>query len=134
VFSSTAAVLVRKGTPGVVAMQYEITDLAAIELARSFYDSVAGGLPVDTAMSEARKAVRLSLPGTLEWGTPVLFMRAPDGVLFDVDESTATPPAAPPEVPTPRAATTTTREPRQRRIKLPGSSRGRVVAGVLVGA
>ncbi|MBV9253884.1 MAG: CHAT domain-containing protein, partial [Actinobacteria bacterium] len=91
VFSSTAAVLVRKGTPGVVAMQYEITDLAAIELARSFYDCIASGQPVDTAMSEARKAVRISLPGTLEWGTPVLFMRAPDGQLFDVDADSPRP-------------------------------------------
>jgi sugar lactone lactonase YvrE len=84
VFSSTAAVLVRRGTPGVVAMQYEITDLAAIELAQTFYEFVAHGTPVDAALGEARKAVRLGLPGTLEWGTPVLFMRSPDGVLFDV--------------------------------------------------
>ena len=34
IFSSTAAVLVRKGTPAVIAMQYEITDRAAIELSR----------------------------------------------------------------------------------------------------
>ncbi|HZQ83501.1 MAG TPA: CHAT domain-containing protein [Acidimicrobiales bacterium] len=128
VFSSTAAVLVRKGTPGVVAMQYEITDLAAIELARSFYDCIAAGQPVDTAMSEARKAVRLSLPGTLEWGTPVLFMRAPDGVLFDLDGEA-------PSVPSRRAAPPTPpRRPRERRdFRVPGGRPVQIAAaGVAV--
>ncbi|MGH9282305.1 MAG: CHAT domain-containing protein, partial [Acidimicrobiales bacterium] len=84
IFSSTAATLVRKGTPAVVAMQYEISDTAAVELARSFYESVADGLPVDCALTEARKSVTFALSNTLEWGTPVLFMRAPNGVLFDL--------------------------------------------------
>ena len=84
VFSSTAAVLVRRGTPAVVAMQYEITDNAAIEFSRSFFEAIADGLPVDTAVSDARKGIAVAISDTLEWGTPVLFMRAPDGVLFRV--------------------------------------------------
>jgi hypothetical protein len=81
-------VLVRRGTPAVVAMQYEITDVAAVELSRAFYSSLAEGLAVDAALSEARKAVALSLPGTLEWGTPVLYLRAPDSRIFDIDAAT----------------------------------------------
>jgi hypothetical protein len=84
VFSSTAASLVRQGTPAVVAMQYEITDLAAIEFSRSFYEAIADGVPVDSAVSEARKGIAVSISGTLEWGTPVLHTRAPDGVLFTI--------------------------------------------------
>ena len=84
VFSSTAASLIRQGTPAVVAMQYEITDLAAIEFSRSFYEAVADGIPVDSAVSEARKGIAVSISGTLEWGTPVLYTRAPDGVLFSI--------------------------------------------------
>jgi hypothetical protein len=84
VFSSTAASLVRHGTPAVVAMQYEITDLAAIEFSRSFYEAIADGIPVDSAVSEARKGIAVSISGTLEWGTPVLFSRAPDGALFSI--------------------------------------------------
>jgi Tol biopolymer transport system component len=84
VFSSTAAVLVRRGTPAVVAMQYEITDEAAVEFSRAFYEAVADGMPVDASLSEARKAVAFAIPNTLEWGTPVLYMRAPDGVLFRI--------------------------------------------------
>jgi hypothetical protein len=83
-FSSTAATLVRRGTPAVVAMQYEITDQAAIEFSRSFYEAIADGLPVDHAMAESRKSVSVAINNTLEWGTPVLFMRSSDGALFRI--------------------------------------------------
>ena len=41
VFSSTASVLTRRGVPAVLAMQYEISDRAAIEFSRAFYEAVA---------------------------------------------------------------------------------------------
>jgi len=84
IFSSAASILVRRGIPAVVAMQHEITDRAAIELARSFYGALADGYPVDAALAEARVATSVAVNNTVEWGTPVLYMRAPDGVLFDV--------------------------------------------------
>ncbi|HSC73897.1 MAG TPA: PQQ-binding-like beta-propeller repeat protein [Gaiellaceae bacterium] len=85
VLSSTAAVLMRRGVPAVVAMQYEITDRAAIEFTRAFYEAIADGQPVDGAVSEARIAVSLALESTLEWGVPVLYMHAPDGCIFSVE-------------------------------------------------
>jgi formylglycine-generating enzyme required for sulfatase activity len=94
IFSSAAAILVRRGIPAVLAMQYEITDAAAVEFARSFYEALADGLPVDAAVSEARKGVSLSVSNSVEWGTPVLYMRAPSGLLFDL--AAAVPPAQPP--------------------------------------
>src|SRR5215212_3953017 len=84
-FSSTAATLVRRGIPAVVAMQYEITDEAAIEFSRDFYEAVADGLPVDAAVAEARTAV--SMKSALEWGTPVLYMRSSDGRIFDIQQT-----------------------------------------------
>jgi chorismate mutase len=81
-FSGTASTLVRRGIPAVVAMQYQITDKAAIEFCSAFYESLADGLPVDAAVTEARVAV--SMDSVLEWGTPVLFMRSRDGRLFDI--------------------------------------------------
>src|SRR5215203_4025356 len=81
-FSSTAATLVRRGVPAVVAMQYEVTDRAAIEFSRDFYEALADSLPVDAAVTEARAAV--SMDSILEWGTPVLYMHSPDGRIFDV--------------------------------------------------
>ena len=84
ILSSTAAILVRHSLPAVVAMQYEISDEAAIEFARTFYRFVAEGMPVDAAVAEARKAISVGVANSVEWGTPVLYMRAPDGVLFNI--------------------------------------------------
>jgi hypothetical protein len=81
-FSGTAATLVRQGIPAVVAMQYQITDKAAIEFSRGFYEALADGFPVDAAVTEARVAV--SFESMLEWGTPVLYMRSPNGRIFDI--------------------------------------------------
>jgi CHAT domain/Pentapeptide repeats (8 copies) len=81
-FSGSAATLVRRGVPAVLAMQYQITDKAAIAFSRAFYHAVANNLPVDAAVAAARTAV--SINDTLEWGTPVFYMRSPDGHLFDI--------------------------------------------------
>lgn len=83
--SSTAATLVRRGVPAVLAMQNEISDDAAIELAHTFYEALADGLPVDAALAEARKAICLAIPHSVEWSTPVLYLRAPDGRIFEVE-------------------------------------------------
>ncbi len=83
-FSSTAATLARRGIPAVLAMQAEITDNAAIQLTRTFYRAIAHGLPVDAALTEARTAISLSAAQTLEWGTPVLYLRTPDSQLFEL--------------------------------------------------
>jgi len=85
VLSSTAATLVLGGLPAALAMQYAISDAAAIEFARTFYESLTDGLPIDAAMSEARKAISFTMANTLEWGTPVLYLRASDGRLFDIE-------------------------------------------------
>lgn len=85
IFSSTASILVRSGIPAVLAMQYEITDSAAIEFSRSFYGAVAQGFPLEAAVVEARKAISIAVNNSVEWGTPVLFLRSADGRLFDVN-------------------------------------------------
>ena len=86
IFASTAATLVRRGLSAVVAMQYEITDDAAINFTQTFYESLADGLPIDEAVTEARKAMSIASNNSAEWGVPVLHLRAPDGVLFTLDE------------------------------------------------
>ncbi len=95
VFSSTASILLRRGLPAVLAMQYPITDRAAIEFARTFYEALADGLPVDTATTEARQAVSIAAPRSVEWGIPVLYLRAADGVLFDIRAGRESRPAPP---------------------------------------
>ncbi len=82
IFSSTASTLMHKGVPSVVAMQYEITDDAAVEFASSLYGHLSGGVPVDGAVTRARLAIRMKSRNTLEWATPVLHMRSKDGKLI----------------------------------------------------
>jgi hypothetical protein len=82
IFSSSASILVRRGLPAVLAMQNAISDRASIEFSRAFFEAVADGLPVDAAVSEGRKATSLAVGHTLEWATPVLYLRAQDGLLF----------------------------------------------------
>jgi hypothetical protein len=81
-FSSMARTLIMRGCPAVLAMQNQISDHASVELSRTFYTALANLQPVDLAVMQARRAIRLALPGSLEWGTPVLYMRSTDGDLF----------------------------------------------------
>ena len=83
-FAGTAQSLVQQGIPAVIAMQFAITDEAAITLAHEFYGALADGYPVDAALTEARKAI-FAHGNDVEWGTPVLYLRSPDGRIFDVE-------------------------------------------------
>jgi hypothetical protein len=82
-FAGAAMALVRNGLRAVVGMQAPISDDAAICFSGAFYTALAHGEPIDTAMSEARKAVyEIDTEGS-EWATPVLFLRGQNGRLFD---------------------------------------------------
>jgi CHAT domain len=83
-FTGVASRLVQRQIPAVVAMQFEITDRAAILFAWGLYGALAAGLPIDSALTQARRAIFIIDENELEWGTPVLFMRVPDGRIFDV--------------------------------------------------
>jgi hypothetical protein len=102
-FSSTAATLVRRGIPAVVSMQQEISDAAALEFSQEFYAGLASGHPVDNAVAEARKCISLALPRSIEWATPMLHMRSPDGVLFNIYENDEIEPEPEPETVEPHA-------------------------------
>jgi CHAT domain len=81
-FSGVAGALVLGGLPAVVAMQFPISDQAAIAFSTAFYQRLAIGDPVDASVVEGRQAILATTPGTHEWGTPVLFVRVPDGTVF----------------------------------------------------
>lgn len=80
-FAGVAQSLVQQGISAVIAMQFEVTDEASIVFAQEFYSGLADGYPVDAALGEARGAI-FSEVNDLEWGTPVLYLRAPDGMIF----------------------------------------------------
>ncbi len=82
-FSGVAQSLCQQRLPAIVAMQFEISDAAAKAFAEEFYGAIAEGFPVDASVSEARKALYGGRYGQ-EWATPVLYMRSPNGLLFDV--------------------------------------------------
>jgi GTPase SAR1 family protein len=86
-FSGVASSLIEHEVPAVVGMQFEITDEAAIIFARSFYEGIADNLPVDGAVTRARTEL-FAYDNNLEWATPVLFMRAKDGRIFDMKAGT----------------------------------------------
>jgi CHAT domain-containing protein/SIR2-like protein len=83
-FAGVAGALVRRDIPAVVAMQFEISDEAAIVFASGFYESLTSGMPVDASLGAARLAMLAERSDDIEWGTPVLFMRVPDGRIFDL--------------------------------------------------
>jgi len=72
-----------KGVAQTLAMQYEISDPAAVTFGQEFYSALADGSPIDAAVSEGRKAI-YAAGNTVEWGTPVLYHRAADGQIFDL--------------------------------------------------
>ena len=80
-FGGVAQALVRRGIPAVVAMQFEISDPAALVFSPSFYQAIAQGRPVDVATVEARKTM-FARGHTVEWATPVLYLRSQDGRVF----------------------------------------------------
>jgi hypothetical protein len=88
-FSGTAAALVRSGINAVAAMQFAISDKAAIAFARGFYMSLAHGRDIDEAMRSGRIGILGVGRGTLEWVTPVLCVRGDDTRLFDVKPNAA---------------------------------------------
>jgi CHAT domain-containing protein len=83
-FSGTAAALARSGIQSVAAMQFTISDRAALAFARGFYTALANGRTIDEAMRSGRIGILGLGRGTLEWVTPVLYVRGPDTRLFDV--------------------------------------------------
>jgi hypothetical protein len=82
-WTGVATSLVEGGIPAVVAMQYEIYDTHAIAFSRMFYASLASGLSIDEAVTAGRLAMLSeSDDDEVEWGVPVLYMRAANGQIF----------------------------------------------------
>ncbi len=88
-FSGTAASLIRGGVSSVTAMQFEISDVAAIAFCLGFYRAIARDRGVDEAVRSGRVAI-LGLGGdSLEWITPTLYLRGSHTQLFNLSRSHA---------------------------------------------
>ena len=83
-FAGTISNLVRRGIPAAVAMQYSISDSTAKLFADEFYKTLALGFPVDTEIQETRNAISMDVGlDKRDFGTPVLYMRAKDGIILE---------------------------------------------------
>lgn len=79
--------LVSRSIPAVIAMQYPISDTAALVFAKEFYLKLCKGWSrgqVDTAISHARNRIHMDVGEPLAFATPVLFMRSDTGIIFDL--------------------------------------------------
>ena len=82
-FVGIAQNLVRRGLPAVIAMQYPVPVGADRIFFTELYTTLADGWPVDACVAEGRKAVFVQASHEMDWGIPVLFMRAADGRILD---------------------------------------------------
>ena len=133
-FAGSAQSLVQQGIPAVIAMQFEIADDVASTFAHEFYGALADGLPIDASVTEARKAI-FAGGREVEWATPVLYLRAPDGRIFDVAPAgktaapvTAPEPATSGEVTVTSPAAPVPATPRERAERRSCARRGRLLA------
>jgi hypothetical protein len=73
---SVAGALVSQGVAAVIAMQFAISDRAAMAFTAEFYTRLSEGASLDDAVTEGRLAMRSKVPESFEWCTPALYMRA----------------------------------------------------------
>ena len=83
-FAGVAPSLVQQGISAVVAMQFAISDKAAQLFSREFYRALSDQYTVDAAVGEARKAI-FAKDHKIEWGTPVIYLRASEKRVFDIE-------------------------------------------------
>lgn len=85
VFGGMAPRLVQRGIPAVIAMQYSIRDSTAKLFADKFYRSLALAKPVDEAVQSTRNLISIMVGrNKRDFATPVLYMRAKDGIILDL--------------------------------------------------
>jgi tetratricopeptide (TPR) repeat protein len=80
-FAGVASALVQGGVPAVVAMRSRISDQAAIAFTEAFYQQLAAGEEIDTAVAEGRLAIQPKKGEGGEWDLPVLFLPREDVTL-----------------------------------------------------
>jgi CHAT domain-containing protein len=77
-YAGVATTLIQLGVPAVVAMQFPISDRAAITFGEELFTNLIGRQdPIDAAVAEGRKAIYVEID-QVEWATPVLFLRDPE--------------------------------------------------------
>jgi hypothetical protein len=81
-WSGIAPALIKGEIPAVIANQFSITDKGAIAFSQHFYQALAGGLPIERAVSAGRLGAYNADTGGRDWGVPVLYLCSKTGDLF----------------------------------------------------
>ena len=97
VFASAAEILARAGADAVVAHLWPVkADVARVfsgQLYRAMAGADRGRGDIAVAMNEARRAVLGSFESSAQAFSPVVYLRGPDGVLFDFKGRKVAPPS-----------------------------------------
>ncbi|HJV67662.1 CHAT domain-containing protein [Ideonella sp.] len=101
--ASPGEALVRSGLSASVAMQFPVSNDAAVKFASHFYGALVAGQTVERALTVGRVAMQIT--NAVEWGIPVLFTRAGANLSFNVKREPPRPAerAAKPVPPEPKA-------------------------------
>ncbi len=84
-FRGLAPQIVRSGVPAVAAMQYSLTDAAALTFARAFYRQLCMGEnagQVDVAITYARNMLGVMHPNDISFAAPLLYTHASNGIIY----------------------------------------------------
>ena len=76
-FAGVASALVMAGVPAVIAMQFPVSDKAAIVFSARLYSQIAVGRSIEASVDSGRRKIKALRPDQTEWATPVLFLRDP---------------------------------------------------------
>ncbi|NJL26507.1 MAG: CHAT domain-containing protein [Thermoanaerobaculia bacterium] len=99
--SGLAGALVRRNVPAVIAMRRAISMNVGLRFSSLLYQQLAKDPRVDAAVNEARHRLFMDKPQGVDWSSPVLYMRLPDGLLWSTASVSST------EEPTTTEITTT---------------------------
>ena len=98
-FMHVAQNMVHHGMPAALAFRYETSPISSLRFLDEFYTAIADYAPVDMAVSAARRAARAEDRGA-GWGSPALFSRIADNVIYH-DLETGPLPTPADELPSP---------------------------------
>ncbi len=85
-YETVAQALLQKGVHAVLGMQTDVLDLGAVVVAEELYGTWAAGLPLEQALSYARRQMAMAYPtNQVGWTIPVLSMRSTEGAALDLE-------------------------------------------------
>lgn len=92
-YTGVGTALMMAGLPAVVAMQFPISDAAALVFSESFYEALAEAAPIESAVTEGRKAMHRHFEESTEWATPALYLAEGGGEIVPRSRTDSEPPA-----------------------------------------